>query len=86
MAAVEALATGLRCVLSDRPGIDALRAFGGAVEWVPPEVETVAGALIRLARAPEAEWRMQTNTASDAVRAEFAPEAAWRRLCPFYGV
>lgn len=86
LAAVEALATGLRCVLADRPGMDALRAHGGTVEWVAPEVDAVATALLRLARVPDDEWRPRAFAASQAIRAEFSPEAAWQRLRPFYGL
>ena len=85
LAAVEAVATGLRCVLADTPGMDSLRAFGGAVEWAVPEVDAVANALLRLARIPDDAWRPQAFAASNAIRLEFSPAAAWRRLRPFYG-
>jgi len=84
LAAVEAMATGLPCVLATGTGMEALRAFGGAVEWIGVDAAEIAEAIARLSSAPEVAWRARALAASDAIRAQFSPEAAWRRLREFY--
>lgn len=86
LAAVEAMAAGLPCVLGAGTGMEALRAFDGVVEWVPCDADAIAGAISRLSSAPEAALRARALAASDAVRAEFSPDTAWRRLRGFYGI
>jgi len=86
LAAVEAMAAGLPCVLGAGTGMEALRKFGGAVEWVPSDADAIAGAISRLSSAPEAALRARALAVSDAVRAEFSPDTAWRRLRGFYGI
>ncbi len=86
LAAVEAMAAGLPCVLGAGTGMEALRAFGGAVEWVASDSDAIAGAIARLSDAAATAWRPQALSASDAIRAEFSPCAAWARLRVFYGI
>ncbi len=85
LAAVEAMATGLPCVLGAGTGMETLREFDGVAEWVPCDADAIAAAISRLSGSSATARRSQALSASNAVRREFSPDAAWARLREFYG-
>jgi glycosyltransferase involved in cell wall biosynthesis len=79
IAALEALACGLRCVFADVPGLQDLKGLGPSIVWVDPDGSGVAQAVLSAAQAP-------TDPAvSVRVRAEFGVESGVDRYCRIYG-
>lgn len=84
MAAAEALASGLPCVLSDVAGLRDLRGFGAAVDWCTPLPDSVAAALRRLAALSPAERRARAEAAAGQARRMFAMPPRLRDYVALY--
>jgi glycosyltransferase involved in cell wall biosynthesis len=84
VAALEALATGTPCILSDVPGLGDLRPFFPQVWWVEPTPEAIATAIDDAARHHRDLRREEGPRLAEAARTNFAPERLVPELVEVY--
>ena len=80
LAAAEALACGLRCVLADRPGLRDFAPYADAILWTAPTPPEIAAAIAAAGRPGTGRW----DSVAETVRTSLSPERGVATLAGIY--
>ncbi|MGE4220317.1 MAG: glycosyltransferase family 4 protein [Alphaproteobacteria bacterium] len=83
LAAAEALACGLRCVLADRPGLRDFAPYAEAILWTAPEPAAIAAA-VEAAAGSERTGTAGFADVAQRVHKDFSPERGVSAFCELY--
>lgn len=83
-AALEAMGAGVPVILADVDGLRDLRGFAPHAEWVEPEADAIAAAILRISGLAENERRSIGRSLSDAVREHCCVQIGAGRYASLY--